>query len=197
MKTQMRFQKILMLVSLVVTALTFVFGLFFLTGSLGYATKYIGSTSIGAENFVDASQSFVKTLVNLSIVFIVIAAILFITSCHSRRNYYITNYIAIGLFVVFALFMMIYIIVNVSQTMDLFLNEINWEIVPEKMAALMGRYPMDKGDTYAFILGYVVAVIILVDAALLVLNTVWKVLLMKGEKKLLEDSANAHAEEVA
>ena len=197
MKTQMRFQKILMLVSLVVAALTFVFALFFLTGSLGYATKFKDTNSINAENFVDASQNFVDTLVILSIVFILLAAVLFVTSCNTRRNYYVTNYVAIGLFVAFALFMTIFMIVNVSTTMNMFLNEINWDIVPDKIAALGGLYDMSKSDVYPFVIGYVVAAIVLVDAVFLVLSTVWKVLLMKGEKKLLEGSANAHAEEVA
>lgn len=186
-----------MLVSLIIAALTFVFGLFFLTGSLGYATKYTGVNSIGAENFVDVSQGHVKTLVGLSIAFIVLAAVLYITSCNSRRKYYVTNYIAIGLFVAFALVMMIYIIIMVSSTMNLFLNEINWDIVPDKMTALMGQYPMKKSDTYPFIIGYVVAVIVLIDAVFMVLNVVWKVLLMKGEKALLEGTAPAKTEEVA
>ena len=188
-----------MLVSLVVAALTFVFALFFLTGSLSYATKYVSAAGdlINAGAFVDASQGYVKTLVTLSIVFIVIVAFMFITSCHSRRNYYITNYIAIGLFVAFALAMIIYIIIMVSNSMNLFLNDINWEIVPERVEALGGLYPMDRGETYPFIVGYIVAAIVLVDAVLVVLSTVWKMLLMKGEKKLLEGSANVQAEEVA
>lgn len=209
MKTQMRFQKILMLVSLVVAALTFVFALFFLTGSLGEAAHYITiqgavtTDKINATEFVDASQGYVKTLVTLAIVFIVLAAVLFITACHSRRKYYITNYIAIGAFVAFALAMVIYIFIMVSRSMDLFLNGIAWEAgtnggfnVAEQGIA---DYPMNRADTYPFIIGYVVAVIVLVNAALLVLSTVWKTLLMKGEKKLLAIGApdESATEEVA
>ena len=203
MKTQMRFQKILMLVSLIVAALTFVYVLFFLTGSLGYATQYkyaddpVVNTSIGAEKLVEKSQSFVDTMVTLCIIFIVLAAVLFLTSCNSRRNYYITNYIAIGLFVAYALFMMIFIMVNVSILMNMFLYDIKWDIVSEQAAKLMNKYPVSKGDIYTFALGYVVAVVVLVNAVLLVLSTVWKVLLMKGEKQLLEGPAKALTEEVA
>ena len=197
MKTQMRFQKILMLVSLVVAALAFVYVLFFLTGSLAYATKYVGSYSIGAEKLVEKSQSFVNTMVTLCIVFIVLAAVLYLTSCNSRRNYYITNYIAIGLFVAYALFMVIFIIVNVSILMNMFFNDINWAIVPEQADKLLNQYPISKGDSYTFVLGYVVAVIVFVNAVLLVLSTVWKGLLMKGEKQLLEGPAKVNAEEVA
>ena len=177
-----------MLVSLVVAALTFVYALFFLTGSAAYATQYTGENSINAENFVEQSQGFVSSMITICIIFIVLAAVMYITSCHSRRNYYITNYIAIGAFAAFALFIVIYLFVKVSTTMDLFLNEINWDIVPEKVTALRGEYPMSKSDTYTYAIGYVVAVIVLADAALLVLNVVWKYLLMKGEKQLLEGS---------
>lgn len=191
-----------MLVSLIVAAMTFVFGLFFLTGSLGYAGRYSmssGKSAIGAEVFVEKTQGYVDLLVTLAIVFIVLAAFLYITACNKRRNYYITNYIAIGLFVAFALAMVIYIIIMVSDTQVLFHNEINWELVADQMID-HPEWPMKESENYQFIIGYVVAVIVLIDAALLVLNTVWKVLLMKGEKKLLAMSAksdSATVEEVA
>lgn len=197
MKAQMRFQKILMFVSLIVAALTFVYAIFFLTGSMGYAIQYKGNNSINAEELVKASQSFVDSLVTIAIVFILLAAALFVTSCHSRRNYYITNYIAVGLFVAFALFIIVYLIINVSSNMNMFLNDINWAVVPEKAKALNNMYPMSKDDTYVFAVGYVLVAILFINAALLVLSTVWKVLLMKGEKKLLEGPAKAQTEEVA
>lgn len=203
MKTQMRVQKILMLVSLIVAAITFVFGLFFLTGGLGYAGNYItveGVDLIGAKEFVDASQGYVRTYVSLAIVFIVLAAVLFITSCNKRRNYYITNYIAIGLFVAFALAMVIYIFIMVGGTKNLYVNSIDWDKAAAQVAD-HPEWPMSKTESYQFALGYVVAVIVIIDAVLLTLSTVWKVLLMKGEKKLLEQSAakteSASAEEVA
>ena len=203
MKTQMRFQKILMLVSLIITAITFVFGLFFLTGGLGYAGNYItvnGVDLIGAQEFVDTiTKGYVKTFINLAIVFIVLAAVLYITSCNKRRNYYITNYIAIGLFVAFALAMVIYIFIMVGVAKDLYVNSIDWERVALQVAD-HPEWPMSKTENYQFIVGYLVAVIILIDAVLLVLSTVWKVLLMKGEKALLAKSAKTEvgeAEEVA
>lgn len=186
-----------MLVSLVVAALTFVFALFFLSGSLAYMTKYKDGNSIGAEDLVEQSQGFVEAMVALGIVFILLAALLFITSSSSRRNYYITNYVAVGLFVVFALFMSIFIFANVGSIQSAFLNDINWDTVGDKIANLNGLYPISKDDTYTFAVGYVVGVIVLIDAILVVLSTVWKYMLMKGEKQLLESSAKVQAEEVA
>ena len=211
MKTQMRFQKILMIVSLVVAAISFVFALVFLTGSLGEATHYIEHLGadvddlINAADFVNASQNYVSTMVTLGIIFIVLAVFMLITSCHTRRKYYITNYIAIGLFVAFALFVFVYLLIMVSDCMDLFLNGIAWESGTGEFGfrnvadQFIPEYPMYRTDTWTFILGYIVAVIVLVDAIFVALNAVWKTLLMKGEKKLLEGNAaeSASAKEVA
>lgn len=189
MKTQMRFQKILMFVSLVVAALTFVYALYFLTGSMGNVSYYItvqGSVStdkINAQHFLDASQEYVGTAVTLSIIFIVVAALLFVASCHKRRNYYITNYIAIGIFVAFALVMAIYLLVMVSDVMNIFYTEIDWDKLADPDVA-QTLYPVTK-DSTNFALGYVLSAIVIVDAVLVVLSTVWKVLLIRGEKKLL------------
>lgn len=208
MKTQMRFQKILMFVSLAVAALTFVFGLAFLTGSLGRATHYIDHIGavefdlINAKEFVTVSQSMTGTLITLGVVFIVLAALLFVTSCHSRRKYYITNYIAIGLFVAFALAMFVYILITVITVSDLFLNGIAWEEGTNGYynvaTQFIPEYPIERTDTITFTLGYIMAVLVFIDAAFVTLSTVWKVLLMKGEKRLLESSAKVEpAEEVA
>ena len=200
----MRFQKILMLVSLVVAALTFVFAISFLTGSLGEITYYVTRTggivtdSANAQNFVDKSQAYVGTAVVLSIIFIVIAAFLFVTSSQSRRNYYITNYISVGLYVVFALVMAIFIIIMCSDCMNLFLNDVAWEAGTNggKNIAdqFLSTHPVTR-QTGNFIVGYILAVIVLCDGVLMALSAVWKTLLMRGEKKLLAGSSNA--EEVA
>lgn len=215
MKTQMRFQKILMYVSLAVAALTFVFGLAFLTGSLGKATHYIDHIGaveidyINAKEFITVSQSMTGNLITMGIVFIILAALLFITSCHSRRKYYITNYIAVGLFVAFALVVFVYILIMVITVSDLFLNGIAWESgtnltqfgycnVADQFVNF-AEYPIERTDTITFTLGYIMAVFVLIDAVLVCLSTVWKVLLMKGEKRLLGGSAAKAepAEEVA
>lgn len=196
MKTQMRFQKILMLVTLVISALCFVYSLAFLTGGLGNVQyykplegdKYVDS--INATKFIDASQSFVSTSVVLSIVLIVLSVLLFFTACHTRRNYYITNYIVIGVVVLFAVAVSIYSFVAIGNVMNLYLNDIAWE------AGTNGgfnyaehanpNYPL-KRTTANFAIGYVLYVLVLVVVAALVLNLIWKIKLMKGEKALLEN----------
>lgn len=196
MKTQMRFQKILMLVTLVISALCFVYSLAFLTGGLGNVHYYIpleGDTyvdKINATDFINASQQYVSTAVVLSIVLIVLSALLFFTGCNKRRNYYITNYIAIGAVALFAVAVAIYSFVAISSTMNLFLNDIAWESGTNNgfnyADQINKNYPVTK-TSVNFVLGYILYVLVLVDVVALILNLVWKIKLMKGEKALLEN----------
>jgi hypothetical protein len=198
MKTQMRVQKILMLVSLIIAALTFVYALYFMTGSMGNVTYYIDSIgtakqvdNINGLNFHNAAQSYVSAAVVLSIIFICIAVCLFIAASNKRRNYYITNYIVNIVFVVFALVLAIYTIVGISGVMNLFFNDIAWEAgtngglnVADKFQT---AYPLYK-DSANFVLGYILSVIVILDAVAVALCTVWKYFLMKGEKELLKNN---------
>lgn len=241
MKTQMRVQKILMLVSLVVSALVVVYALMFMTGGLANVYRYIDTTDdqdyIHCAKFVSTSQNFVSTLVALGIVMIVLVAAMYLMACNSRRKYYITNYIAIGLFVVFALVVAIYMVAMVATTMNLYQHDILWnsgegeevmrtvEILAEKIDPATGlpeldaitgevvmevvdyeypwvatnyadqamyypNYALDPNQTYNFIIGFVLFVIVLADAACVTLCTVWKVLLIKGENKLLAEGVS-------
>lgn len=223
MKTQMRVQKILMIVSLVLSALVLVFALIFLTGGLGnvYRFNEDGQDYINCDKFVSTSQSFVSTLVTLSIVMIVLAAFLFLMGCHSRRKYYITNYIVIGIFVVFALAVAIYLIAMVANVMNLYQNDIRWEsgtgeiitrfkdVLNDKgevvntisidvytnyadQAEYFPAYVLDPDQSYNFVLGIIMFVLIIVDVICIILSTVWKVLLVKGEKKLLAAGTSAN-----
>lgn len=220
MKTQMRVQKILMLVSLVVSALVFVYALFFLTGGLADVYRFIDETDgdlINCTNFVNTSQNFVSTLITLSIIMIVLVAVMYLMACGSRRKYYITNYIAVGVFVVFALAVAIYLVAMVATTMNLYQHDILWKsgegdiyikiiesetsasgvetIMANKnyadIAQFYPAYVLDPNQSYNFIIGFVVFVIVIADAVCVALCTVWKYLLVKGEYALLANGAPA------
>lgn len=203
MKTQMRFQKILMLVTLVIAALCFVYSLAFVSGGMGnvqYYTPLEGDKivdKINATEFMNYSQHFVTQMVILAIVFIVLTLLLFFTGCNKRRNYYITNYIVIGVVALFALAFAIYAFVGISKTMDLFYNDIAWDAGTNGGLNYADQYnknyPIWKSPIN-FVLGIILFVIVLVDIVALVLNLIWKIKLMKGEKALLE---NGFVKEVA
>lgn len=192
----MRFQKILSLVTLIVAALCFVFTMAFLTGGMGNVHYYIEvsgtvvTDKINALNFFNAAQSFVDGSLILSIIFILAVAVVYATATNSRRNYYVTNYVAVGIVVVAALVITIYSFIGISNVMNLFYNDIAWESgtnggnnYAEKFNE---QYPLDK-SALSFVLGYILYAIVVVDVIAWVLNLIWKIKLMKGEKALLKE----------
>ena len=200
MKTQMRFQKIIALLSLIIAALVFVYALYFLTGSPGRVAKYIppeaNEDMINGQDFFDASQSFVDVLTVLGIIFILSAVLLYVMGCQKRRNYYLTNYIAVGIYLVIAVAVIIYMIIGVSNCMNLYLNGICWDSGTGQYGIYNVADQFDRQNPLYkeyinFILGYVVCVLVLARAGCLALSTALKYKLMKGEKQLLQGATVA------
>ena len=191
----MKFQKILSYVTLVIAALTLVLALSFCFGVMYDAQKYVsfkGANSINADALVNYSQKANDVLVIMAIVCILTAAFLFITATNKRRNYYVTNYVAIGILVVYALafaIVMIIICVNCSNLADQ-INYVKWkELYEQTETSGAGTYfknPRFYSESKAtIILGIVLAVVLVIEIVAWVLNLVWKIKLMQGEKKLL------------
>lgn len=183
----MRFQKILMLVTLVVAALSFVYALSFCGGTVyQYNSLYDQINKVeeveGAEALFLASQKYNDILIGLSVAFIVIVALNFVMASQSRRNYYVTNYVSIILTAVYAVVFAILLLVFVSNTFSLF-AAIDKEVAEFEYSLVMDDF---KYSVVNFILGYLMAALMIVNAVILVLNLVWKIKLMKGEKQLLK-----------
>ena len=183
----MRFQKILMLVTLVVAALSFVYALSFCGGTIyQYNSLYDQLNKVeeveGAEALFLASQKYNDILIGLSVAFIVIVALNFVMASQSRRNYYVTNYVSIILTAVYAVVFAILLLVFVSNTFSLF-AAIDREVAEFEYSLVMDDF---KYSVVNFILGYLMAALMIVNAVILVLNLVWKIKLMKGEKQLLK-----------
>lgn len=206
MKSQMKFQKILTLVTLIVSVLPIVFALIFFTGNLSDMLNYQDSKLAGGRyasytgivtGFINAGQTFVGVFLVIGIVFLLSVVLNYLMASNTRRKYYITNYVAIGVLLAAGLVVVIYGIVGLSTTLAEF-EGVDWESFRELIEAMQKR-----GDTTAklpgeevtmFIIGYAVLAVVIVDLAAWVLNLVWKVKLMQGEKALLEQGV---AKEVA
>lgn len=221
MKTQIKFQKILFLATLIIAALSLVYGFAFCTGSLTYAfaarsgmfSASLRKDPIGADalysfvigksyesgKWLSSGTGFNDLIVILSIVLVVIAALQFFFATNSRRNYYITNYISVGVLVAFAFVVAIIGFWGVAKTESLF-NALDWATYKEVYDAVKAGEGMgwDKySDSHVmFYLGYIMYALVLINAVTLVLNTVWKYLLMKGEKQLLSKNTNITEAEV-
>lgn len=203
MKTQMKFQKILSLATLIVAAFTFVYTLCFFSGSLGdiyWNLEPVKVTAgitgditfdINAKNFYNTAQAFNDALFFLSVFFILIAVTLYITASNTRRKYYITNYISVIAVALYAFVFALYALIMVSKCFDLFVNDIDWATYLAKynygyVEGAPRRFPYYSDDKTIFYIGYVLFAIVLVNAGALVFNLIWKIKLMKGEKLLLE-----------
>ena len=202
MKTQMRFQKYLCLAMLIVGALALVYAFCYSSGALselgyvlGYGdfTDYMTDTSKNSAQLYADIQGFNDALMYCAIVMILLAAILYITSCNKRRNYYITNYVATGACAGGNIIMSIILIALNAVWRSRFLNVDfkAWNDFNEFGKAIVG-----ESDTYShyyestlwFDIGFVVYLLVIIASVLLILNLVWKIKLMQGEKKLLNGS---------
>lgn len=193
MKTQMRFQKIFMLVSMIVAALCVVFALIFCSGTLfqlhqnnilyNPRDNTEAVPGAGVKDAYLASQSVSNIVLILGIVLIVIMALNYMMGTAKRRKYYVTNYVAIGVTVAFQLVVAIVIVVlvlkcqNCLNSLDLVACETRFE------RRLPGAWHYSD---WTIPVGYAMSGILIVNALGFVLNLVWKIKLMQGEKKLLE-----------
>jgi xanthine/uracil/vitamin C permease (AzgA family) len=146
----------------------------------------------GADGFLLPAQNFVSALVTLSIIFICVTVTLFITASNKRRNYYITNYIAVGLnilmSVVVALFGIIYLSILIGD-----FYSIDWEALNsfiERLKNANNAYKEVSQSPGMFIVGYILFLVVLANGVAWALNLIWKIKLMKGEKALLANGLN-------
>ena len=204
-KKQMTVQKILCLLAVIVAVILFLYSLGIMTDLYDtlYTTLRIrvegedGSYSLnvtersvpGAKVYTDMSQSLNQWLLTASIVYILLAVLLFVTNTNVRRRYYIGNYAAIGLFAAASL----YIPIASNGTIEYFKAQwlkVDFAALKEYSETFSSAY---TESTLWFDLHYGVFALMIIVALLLVANAVWKVMLMKEEAQLVEAGKGAKA----
>lgn len=208
MKTQMKFQKYLCLVMLILGALSLAYAFFYLSGSMaelgqnrrieqGSEEQFV-STFTAADGKYDYKlyeliQPFNNTLMYCGIVMVLLAVVLYVTACNKRRNYYISNYVAIGACVGTNIVMSIVLMALNASWRSKFLNVDfdAWYASQQFYIENMPESAHYSESTLWFDLGFVVYALILAASLILVFNLVWKILLMRGEKKLLNGGSKA------
>ena len=152
--------------------------------------------TIEAEGMNDALlyddiQGFNTMLMWFGVIMVLLAVTLYITSCNKRRNYYISNVVSIGICAggCFVL-SLVAMIMNAGWRAE-FLN-IDFEAWLDYSTSRFELFGMEmhySDSTLWFDLGFVVYILMMIASVMLVLNLVWKIKLMQGEKKLLNGSA--------
>ena len=188
-KKQMTAQRILCLAAIIVSAIFFLYSLGIMTDLYDSLYDTMRNPSNPFQTDVEGSivyynmQEFNRMFLMLSIVQLLLGALLFITNTHSRRKYYIGNYVATGLFVAGG----VYNAVFAHQYIEIFkaqFLQVDFAALKEH-AEMWGTLYTES--TFWFDLHYAVFGLVLIVCALLTANAVWKARLMKTEPHLLNE----------
>ncbi len=210
MKAQMKFQKWMCLVMLIAGALGLLYAFCYMTGSLSelgqninpgttHTSKFTAKQGLNDALLYDDIQGFNTLMMYFGIAMILLAVVLYITASNKRRNYYVSNYVATGLCAGGNIVMsLVCLIMNASWRSEFLKVDFeSWKAFNESGVELGLITETHYGDSTAwFDVGFAVYAIIIVASVLLVLNLIWKIMLMKGEKQLLSNSVVAGGETV-
>ena len=185
-KPQMKFQKLLFLVLMILSGVVFVYSLGIMTDMYGlYQTQALGGVP-GSQIFYDM-QGYNHNMVLISIALIIISALPFIFASNTRRKYYIGNtvstYIQAGAFVLTA----IYLLINSIKYRSQFLNTVDFATYKAFAESMGFEY---SESTFFLTAGIVIAILLIVGAGAAVYNLTWKNKLVKQEDAILKGEVN-------
>lgn len=165
-----------------------------------YKSTFVAANGKNDAMLFDDIQGFNTMLMYFGIIMVVASVLLYITASNRRRNYYVSNYVAIGVCAGADIGLSLVALVMNGIWRKEFLNVDfkAWKAFCDEMKELLGETTeVHYSDSTAFFdLGFAVYVIIIIAAALLILNLIWKIKLMKGERKLLAGNELAGGEAV-
>lgn len=206
-KKQMKFQKIVCFMMLAASVIVFIYSLGLLTDlydslyltmmdpeDLSY-TMVEGSQiyyemqgyDLATNDFTNPNFNGILTMVGIGL--ILVNLVLFITCTHSRRKYYIGNYIAVGLSAVSSIGASVWAIMNILNFKEKFL-QIDFVALKEFSEMWNTHY---NDSTFWFDAVFVVFGLLLLATVLLVVNLVLKVIVMKEEQRLIGSRKDVRA----
>ena len=191
-KKQMTLQRITRYILLAAAVLVFVYSLGIMTNlhdTLALVSTYAESSRNyvkGATIFLEM-QPFNRELTTAGIILILSAVALFVFRSNDRRRYYIANYITIGINAVANVAVSIWALINVFAYKAQYL-----QIDFEKLKTVAEKYDvLYNKSTFWFDASIAVFGFVFLATALSIANLVFKVILMRAEKKLIEEGKEA------
>lgn len=187
-KRQVKLQKLVCLFALIAGVAVFAYALGFATDLYdafyeAVSMKTFKSKVPGGE-LLYLIQPFNSQLLMAGVGLILLAVLLFITSTHTRRRYYIGNYVSTGLYAVAAVAVPVWAHMWIEAYKAYFLTNVDFAAFKEYAEKRNSLY---TESTFWFDAHYVVFAVLILAAVLLVANAIWKVSLMKQEAKLLQN----------
>ena len=195
-KKQLMLQKILCFAALAVSAVVFLYSLGLMTDLYDslYPTMMdpsnIDDTWVPGSQVYYHMQPFNKALLGYSIGLILLACLLFITSTHSRRRYYVGHAVSVGAFAIGGTALSLWSHGQEDAFKTEFLTKVNFEEL--QFFSEMWETPYID-STFWFDAHYAVFGLVMLVVVLLAVNFIWKLGLMKAEKKLIEEGKKVSA----
>lgn len=205
-KKQMKFQKILCLLVLFSCALVFVYSLGFMTDiydSLYYAytpgyleegmniddipdeeLSWYGIEVRGATIYYDM-QDFNSKFTVISIVMIVVSLLLFVSNTHSRRKYYVGNFVAVLLVSACNVASVVWLMPQIMAFKKQYLEEVDFDMLKTYTESPIGQAARYTESTFWFDVSYFVFGFVILMVVLLIANLILKVILMNAEKRAI------------
>ncbi|MCR5168431.1 MAG: hypothetical protein K6C13_14655 [Oscillospiraceae bacterium] len=190
-KKQMVFQKVVCFMALITAALVFVSSLGLSTDLYDALSKTIlypdfdlDYTSVPGSRVYYDMFGFNSAFTKASIALIVITLSLFVTNTHSRRKYYVGNYIATGLAAASEIGIAAWCIPQISSYKSQYQNNVDFEAL-ETFSKDWGTLYIGPNDTFWFDICYVIFGILILTSLLLVLNVRLKAIVMKAEREAI------------
>ncbi len=188
-KAQIKFQKIICLATLAAGFIVFLYSLGIMTDI--YDCFY--STMMDPEDYTQTwvpgsiiyydMQPFNYALTRIGIALILISLTLFVTNTNKRRRYYIGNVITTILNIIAGIYATVYSLPKIKAFKIQFQTTIDFEALKTFSKMFNSAY---TESTFWFDLGnYVFGLVLFVDALLLV-NMIWKFIMMSKEKQLIK-----------
>ena len=194
-KKQVALQKILCIGMLIVCALIFLYSLGIMTdlydalyNTIRNPEKLDKTTVTGSRIYYDM-QGFNKDFLHASIGMLLLVLTLFFTNTHSRRKYYVGNYVSVALVAAGGCAFTVWAHQMIEAFKAQFL-QINFEELAEHAAKKKSLY---TESTFWFDLHYLAFGLLLAGIALLIANLIWKRKLMKEEQALIRQGKEAVA----
>ncbi len=205
-KKQMKFQKILCLLVLFSCALVFVYSLGFMTDiydSLYYAytpgyleegmniddipdeeLSWYGIEVRGATIYYDM-QDFNSKFTVISIVMIVVSLLLFVSNTHSRRKYYVGNFVAVLIVSACNIASVVWLMPQIMAFKKQYLEEVDFDMLKTYTESPIGQAARYTESTFWFDVSYFVFGFVILMVVLLIANLILKVILMNAEKRAI------------
>ena len=189
-KKQMILQRVACYFLLAAAALVFIYSLGIMTDLYDMKLDYYAQdyyTVEGGQPMVQGTQvyydmqEFNRTFTKVGIILILVALTQFVFQNHTRRKYYIANYITVIANTAVGIYASKWAIDNIFQYKAQFL-EIDFETL--KMFSEVFKFYYTE-STFWFDVSKAVFAVLLVAVAINVINLIWKIILMRAEKKLL------------